>query len=239
VTAVADAGETVSDAGATMLSDAGTTTVNDAGAGESDAGSTPEDAGCGTGHCIDTQCSPAGINGAVNGFEVCANGAIHKTGPAICSPTAGTPPQLCAPVFIPDAGACLTDSECEAGTVCVGAFPGNEGEGEGYPPCACGKRGCTSDDDCGPSGVCDCFEGSGFVNTGTCVDASCRGPADCASGVCAVWHPNDSCGPLFALVACMSSTDSCNGSCSDSECAPSADGGCANPDGPRSPNACN
>ena len=165
------------------------------------------------------------LAGQDTGFIKCAQGFTHRVA-AIACPSAlprddvleaghyyegmgGADPN--AVPELPD-DECLQDSDCQAPLgFCVTAQLGGE-PGLVYGQYNYCDAGCSSDDDCGDSRLCEC--GSLI---GKCLDASCKTDDDCAGNARCVGNGfNNGCSSQTTY-ACEKSEDEClfDGDCAD------------------------
>jgi hypothetical protein len=145
--------------------------------------------------CLDPKIIEVG--GKPTGYEVCANGAIHRRENLEC-PSLLPQPKACEQAA--QGGNCKSDADCKeaANGYCVGSEGGFEA-----PGCYC-NYGCTKDTDCGDGSICLCGE-----PVGRCVAATCRSDADCGGGLCNSYGLDQIC-YNFGF-ACQSPKDTCGG----------------------------
>jgi hypothetical protein len=109
------------------------------------------------------------------GIELCAEGYLHRLGPAECP----EPPWPMEPAPAGGGEECNTDADCSPDTHCV-APPQSTTE--------CLAAPCQSDADCGEGSACVCQPGYRLGETGEeiafgrCVLAQCESDAGCPSG---------------------------------------------------------
>lgn len=135
--------------------------------------------------------------GEPSGFVQCADGFIHHAESVSCSEP--TPPSDCENPS--ELSTCTTDSDC------TDAPFGSCGAPDFWPNadiCEC-HYGCATDADCGPGYVCAC---SGVVGErARCVTSDCG--EGCGDGLCGLYKREDSCGPWYARLACLTEASEC------------------------------
>lgn len=185
-------------------------------AGASDAG-VPKDAEAGPDAVNNHPCvgPQPWIVGSDTGFEVCASGAVHRSGIRACPARVPAPCSAQNPA-VGGGAMCATDSDCMGapGGECLyrGPIPSQPGfPGDPNDSCACFYGGCFSDADCGAGRICLCSDNQ----PGSCIAASCRSDADCRPGfLCTSSSFRDLCTGRTPFT-CQAPADLCGG---DDDC---------------------
>jgi hypothetical protein len=152
--------------------------------------------------------------GADSGFRQCADGAVERAQGVACSTAIGGP--ACTGSEPAQYLSCTSDADCSAHPHgrCLhldGAFGPTHLESGCSCAFACaGDAECASDEAC----LCAGVDPSGPTHS-SCVSATCRSGADCASGACGLYSYGDFCDVTLGL-ACRSANDACR---SGADCA--------------------
>lgn len=191
---------------------------DDGTAGSTSEGSTSGSTSEGSTSAETTGLTPMGCEGsepipqahvdppAPSGFEICADGTIHRVLPKDC--LAPATPSTC---MDSSGGGCQSDADCvefphgacHQDVAFGGALEGGT--------CSC-VYGCVSDSDCGAGEICRCA-GDGLGWYTECVQGGCVADSDCGGYLCAL--SPDTCEPGGFLTACHGPSDDCYG---DDEC---------------------
>lgn len=136
---------------------------------------------------------------SLSGFELCADGFIHRAQALSCDP-GGFGEGDCNP-WPGSAGECEADGECVADDGARGVCLDGD---EPWAGCRC-SFGCRSDADCGEAEVCYC-NGS----RSQCIEATCRSSADCSGeALCGLVERIGACGNVSRSLACTTAADQC------------------------------
>lgn len=132
-----------------------------------------------------------------SGWIRCASGRIHRAVVATCASSLPRPGVTCEDGTDAGAGACSTDSDCDAqplGYCARGDF--------GSPSCQC-NYGCRTDAECGPGNVCRCAD-----PVGHCFPANCASDTECGAGQLCADHDRSRGCDLLELT-CTKPADDC------------------------------
>jgi len=171
-----------------------------------------------------TGCSGSSLSTAVDGSRSPGDGsirvpAVHRASGSAC-PTARGAGNICTGGIDQGTNACLTDSDCTAGTNGRCFSPNGPGA-PGCSPTACSYDDCSSDSDCPARVPCLCRSSAADSNANVCAaGGNCAVDADCGpGGYCSPGGFADFCStPIYF---CHTPADTC---VDDSDCAQSGSG---------------
>jgi hypothetical protein len=137
----------------------------------------------------------------MSGFVNCEEGYTHRDTVEVCVSLLPRENYTCGG----GGSACSTDDDCSSLT--NGHCSSNP---TSMGACSC-FEGCTSDADCGNSGVCQCRSD---VGVGRCASANCHTDADCDPGFLCASYTGGMCGVISGY-ACQRPEDEC---ATDADC---------------------